>query len=181
MESSQAYDIALKISDLCAKALQFFIAICSLFGGWVVVKGLPSDIQIRTFIALSFVFSTGAIMGTLLLFIRRADAAIALSRQLYLEGSGEIGPLVMPLFAKNDTLFSRYGAVVGMGVVILSIAILIFLAPDSDDNSKKETRIIPVGIEAKDTRQLGITFGTTGNDASPTSETRRTVGSGRGA
>lgn len=130
MESFQAYEIALKISDLCAKALQFFIAICSLFGGWVVVKGLPCDTSIRIFIALSFVFSTGAIMGTLLVFIRRAYAAIALSKQLYHEDSSALDPSVVPLFAKNDTLFSRYGAVVGMGVVILSITILIFLAPD---------------------------------------------------
>jgi len=130
MGSSEAYDIALKISDLCTKALQFFIAICSLFGGWVVVKGLPCDLWIRLFVSLSFVFSTVTIMLTLLLFIRRADAAIALSRQLYLEGEREIDPKVQPLFAKNDSLFGRYGGAVGMGVVILSITVLIFLAPD---------------------------------------------------
>ena len=131
MDSKDAYGIALKIADLYFKVLQFFIAICTLFGGWIVVKGLPDGTLERMLLAVIFLASTGTLLKGQLTLLKRADAAINLSEQRLEKSMGDVPPQVKPLFAVDATARGRLGTVIGMGGVILAILVLIFVAGDS--------------------------------------------------
>lgn len=128
MDSKDAYEIALKIADIYLKALQFFIAICALFGGWIVVDGLPQGYLNRGFLCVIFLASTGTLLFGKLSLLRRAGAAIELSR-LRLETQNEpIDSAVAPLFSAKAMNSTRNGTVVGMCGVILSVILLIITA-----------------------------------------------------
>lgn len=138
MNSNEAYAVALKIADLYLKALQFFIAICTLFGGWIVVNGLPPEENVRALLAVIFLTSSGTLLLGQLHLLKRSSAALALSAQCFEKEHGDIEPAVAPLFATGATKFDRFGTLIGMGGVIVAIVCLIFLAK-IDDESKKAT------------------------------------------
>ena len=137
MESKDAYDIALRISDLYIKSLQFFIAICTLFGGWILVKGLPDELWARGLVALIFGGSTFAILLGQLGLLSRIDAALSLSKTLSNAGSD---PKIAPLFALQGRK-ARIETALGMGVVIVATVALIFMTDVSKESSASETQV----------------------------------------
>ncbi|MEO9576648.1 MAG: hypothetical protein ABJ360_02100 [Roseobacter sp.] len=129
MDSAAAYDIALKIAGLCFKVLQFFIAICTLFGGWIVVSGLPPDPSTRWVLVIAFVASTGTLLLGQLQLLKRSNAAVALSKKL-LEAEGTtLDPNTAKLFSGKGEKPHWVTTVLGMGGTIVAIVILILYGP----------------------------------------------------
>jgi|GEM_PF-4513197 len=130
MNSKDAYDIAAKIVDLILKNLGFFIGICSLFDGWIVVGGSLHDLAIGKKRALAFIFSAASItmVSGQISLLKRATAALAISRTLYeIENTTTpklLEPVKLALFDQGRIWPTIYG----MGGVILFLNMLILFA-----------------------------------------------------
>lgn len=132
VNSKDAFDIALGIGEIYMGNLKFFIAICTLFGGWVVTTGITAEGFDKLLLLLSFLGPTCAMLAGQLGLAKRADAAMELSQRLLAEESDFKGdlikqPQVAPLFSINKTVFAKNGTIVGMGAAITAISLLIVL------------------------------------------------------
>lgn len=129
MTSKEAYDIALKIAEVYSKNLQFFVAICTLFGGWIVVNGLSDSSAERALLFFAFVGPTVALLIGQVQLVRRADAAIKLSRRLLVgELDSDVPAEVKPLFNAGENASFKQVTQLGMGIVIVAVALLIVFA-----------------------------------------------------
>ena len=131
MDSAAAYDIALKIAGLYFKVLQFFIAICSLFGGWIVVSGLPDEPFDRWILVVAFVASTGTLLLGQLQLLKRSNAAVALSKKLLEQEGTVLDPSTTKLFSGSGEKPHWLTTVLGMGGTIIAIVLLILYGPIS--------------------------------------------------
>ncbi|MEQ3710529.1 MAG: hypothetical protein ABNH38_12155 [Tateyamaria sp.] len=130
MDSAAAYDIALKIAGLYFTVLQFFIAICTLFGGWIIAGGLPNGTFEKWALVVVFVASTGTLLFGQLQLLKRSNAAISLSKRLLEEEGTAIAPDTAKLFSEEGEKTHWLGTILGMGGVIIAIVALILVNPN---------------------------------------------------
>ncbi|WP_138465471.1 hypothetical protein [Poseidonocella sp. HB161398] len=86
MTSRDAFDIACAVSAIYVKVLQFFIAICTLFGGWIIagetVRALPVAGWERLGLIAIFLASAGSLALGLVQLARRSNAALEIGLAL---------------------------------------------------------------------------------------------------
>ena len=126
MDSKEWYDVALELAKISATATQFFIAICTAFGGWIIaggtVRAWPVFDRRRFYLMAIFASSSVAILLAQFKVMARIDAALAMSKSAI----GEIPPNALPLFAPT----SPWITIVGMGGVITFLCVLILTMKD---------------------------------------------------
>lgn len=124
MTSNDAYNIALKLGELASKSVQFFIAICALFGGWALVGGTITCLDkygfSRIMIAVAFLVPTSGIVYSVVSALRRSNAALILSKELIEKEGREFSDAVNKLHKPADIMVAKTA-------MILTIAIICFI------------------------------------------------------
>lgn len=140
MTSKDAYDNALNIGDKAMRQLQFFVAICIAFGGWIFVGETIVGYDVlglrRFLIAAVFSVPTlGLLVGTTQA-LKRLNAALDVSKNLFEKENKD-------LFEKENKRLSEAAnrlhahqnvtiAYMAMGGTILVIDLLILLHVGGD-------------------------------------------------
>ena len=124
MESKDAFDVALKIGGIYSKNLLFFIAICTLYGGWIVVNGIPDSVN-RHFLLAAFLGPSLALWIGQVILVKRINAALVLARDLFESEEGrKISDGASPLFMSGFTWVTHLGA----GIVVVAVSLLVLLS-----------------------------------------------------
>lgn len=94
MTGVEAYNIATKIAEIAMRNMQFFVAVCTAFGGWTLagstIVQLPPFGLGRILIAGIFtVAALGLVFGTYKM-MRRLNGAVEVSKDLFRKENGEL-------------------------------------------------------------------------------------------
>ena len=146
MPGAEAIGVALKIAGLGLNNLNFFIAICAAFGGWMMTaKRLPPAMgRWRFVMTVIFVVASGSIaLGTVGL-VDRASLALQVAEEQIREEDIEGKQALLKLVSTNACLPSREICMVigspgaftpwALAIVLVAMAvfILVFPAPKSE-------------------------------------------------
>jgi len=135
MKISDAYDAALKTSDLAQNHLNFFIVICLAFGGWCLTSDRIVATRrlsgVRCLVAGVFVISAGAVAKSAIATIDRVNTALKIARAEIPDGMDERkAGLLFELYAP----LPEWTAILGLGLTLALTAglILFYEAPPQD-------------------------------------------------
>ena len=127
MTSKEAYDIALKIADNVMRSLQFFIAICTAFGGWTLAGDTIAELDKpglwRFLIVGVFTASTSGLLVGVINGLKRLNAALDVSRDFFEKENNGLSEAAKRL----HVLGSIKRPAIAMGAVILLVDALILL------------------------------------------------------
>lgn len=132
MTAADAYNIAISLADLQAQTIQFFIALCTVFTGWVIagksIRNMPRLSHDRMILTIGFCIPAISTTYAQSLLSDRINAALQTARSL-----AEMEPKVSPHIdtALFTTFDSRINTVPMAGVTV-AIALLSILIRKSD-------------------------------------------------
>lgn len=128
LDPLETYKIAIEIGKMYLTLLQFFVAICSLFGGWIVINGLPRGILTRFLLSITFFIPTVSIVFGMATLSKRADSAIYLARKTA-EAQGVVlsGESVAMFRISPESPYPGY-EILGMIFVSMGICALILFS-----------------------------------------------------
>ncbi len=152
MTSKEALDVAMNLADKAQKHIQFFILICTAFGGWVLVsKNTFSIIECALMVLVFSGAAIGLLLGELDI-MRRLNAALLFASKKFELEEDAIQTDTRPLFAETNTK----NAAIAMGLTILFVNAILATAwmrpptlPKTIDTNAKAALLIPVsGIKS---------------------------------
>jgi len=90
MTAADAYGFAIELANLMSKNIQFFIAVCTAFGGWIIagktIKQMPRFNRDRIILAVCFCFPTLAMAYSQAALGARINGALETSMEMLKAG-----------------------------------------------------------------------------------------------
>ena len=126
MSSKDSYEIGLKLGDAALRNLWFFIFICAAFGGWTladdVVKNMRQFGAEHLALVSVFTISTIGLTYSEIQILRRVNAAIKLSRELFEKENNDMSEAASSFFRLSNNVvagIAMIGTVLAIDVLML--------------------------------------------------------------